>query len=156
MVEKNRVDDTAKSRDLLRLIVDEVDEAREVYEVSEQLAGALPIRSFDDIAKAVGAEGSITFRGNVLDIRQFAALVPATLFPIEDPQTLVALVYQAVKMAPRTIQYAESDPHSAQRRLRRLGLFGMPSGLLGPVPGPSVIGLTGHPEVRGQKRGNEE
>jgi hypothetical protein len=147
--------DTAQSRELLKLIVEEVDEAREVYEVAGQLAPALPIRSFDEIIKHMGERGSIKFRGNELEISQFAAMVPATFFPIEDKQTLVALVYQAVKLAPRTHQYSDSDPANAQRRLRRLGLLGLPTGLLGPIPGPALIGLTKH-ELKGQKGNQEE
>jgi hypothetical protein len=152
---KDDVPDTAQSRELLRLIVEEVDEAREVYELAAQLAAALPIKSFDDIIKTMGDRGSIKFRGKELEVTQFADMVPATFFPIEDRQTLVALVYQAVKLAPRTHQYADSDPANARRRLRRLGLLGLPTGLLGPIPGPALLGMVRQSESKGQK-GNKE
>jgi hypothetical protein len=122
--------------DLLRTIVEEVDEAREVYELAEQLERHLPLRTFDDVVKATGDRHAVVFRTNPIEVGQFAALVPATLFPIEDTTTLVALLYQAVRLAPSHIQYPESDVRNAKRRLRRMGLAGLPTGQIGKAPGP--------------------
>lgn len=127
-------------QELLKLIVEEVDEAREVYELAQQLSPTMPLRSFDDIERAVGDSKAVKFRGKAFGIKQFRELVPATLFPIEDHQTLVALLYQAVCIAPKHIQYDETDPRNAKRRLRRLGIMGLPTGLLGPAPGPVLYG----------------
>ncbi len=124
--------------DLLRLIVEEVDEAREVHELAQQLHHALPLRSFDDVVKAVGERGTIKFRGNAFDIQQFGALVPAILFPIDDAQKLVTLLYEAVRRAPKTIFYNEADPEAAKRHVRRLGILGAPIGVLG-APGPKDL-----------------
>ena len=124
--------------EMLKLIVEEVDEAREVQELVEQFHHALPLRSFDDAIKAVGQRGMIKFRGNAFDIRQFGALVPAILFPIDDAQKLVTLLYEVVRRAPKTIQYNETDPAAAKRHLRRLGILGAPVGVLGSL-GPKNL-----------------
>jgi hypothetical protein len=117
--------------DLLKLVVEEVDEAREVYELAQQLLHALPLGSFNDIAAAVGNKGVITFRGHQFDVGTFRTLVPTLLFPIDSTQKLITLLNEAVRLAPASLRYNQKDPATAKRRARRLGLLGLPGGGLG-------------------------
>lgn len=127
------------SPELLKVIIEEVDEAREVLELAQQLAPALPLRSFEDVHKAVD-KGKIIFRGNEFNVRAFTALVPTLFFPIDDLQKLVALLYETVRLAPTTVAYNPNDPSHAARRLRRLGIVGMlgKMGQLGAPPGGAI------------------
>ncbi|HZZ62896.1 MAG TPA: hypothetical protein VFE63_17325 [Roseiarcus sp.] len=121
-------------RDLLRIIVEEVDEAREVHELARQLIHALPLRSMDDVAKAVGGHGNITFRGVPYTVANFANVVPSVLFPIDSVEKLVTLLAATVRLAPRRLPRGPDDGY-AKSRLRRLGLFGL----------GGRIGLMGNP-----------
>jgi hypothetical protein len=116
---------------LMAAVVEEVDEAREVYELARQLAHALPLETFKDVTKAVGADGMITFRSNPRPVRNFADYVPGVLFPIDTVQKLVALLYETVRLAPAWIRYNEDDPKHAKRKLLRLGILGLREGVLG-------------------------
>jgi hypothetical protein len=116
---------------LLAVVVEEVDEAREVYELAQQLAHALPLGSFEDLIKATGVTGMINFRGSPHPVQNFAAYVPGVLFPIDSVQKLVTLLYEAVRMAPAWVKYSENDPNHAKRRLRRMGILGLRQGVLG-------------------------
>jgi hypothetical protein len=116
---------------LMAAVVEEVDEAREVYELARQLAPALPLRSFEDVAKAVGPEGMITFRGNQRPVQNFADYVPGVLFPIDTVQKLVMLLYETVRLAPAWVKHNENDPKHAKRKLLRLGILGLRQGVLG-------------------------
>lgn len=122
---------TVSEGDLLRLVVEEVDEAREVRELAQQLIHALPLRSFDDVVGAAGTKGIIKFRGHEFHVGKFRPLVPSLLFPIDTPQKLIALLYETVRLAPGTIRYNSTDPQTAKRQIRRLGLIGLPGTALG-------------------------
>jgi hypothetical protein len=126
------------SSELMKAIIDEVDEAREVLELAQQLAPALPLRSFEDLHKAVGQQGKIIFRGNAFNVRAFEALVPSLFFPIDDLPKLIALLYETVRLAPTTVTYSDKDPEHAKRRLRRLGIVGM-LGKIGQLGFPSGV-----------------
>lgn len=41
------------AQELMRIVIDEVDQARDIYQLAEQLAGHLPIRSMDELVKAL-------------------------------------------------------------------------------------------------------
>lgn len=114
---KDRRAQEARRGDLERLIIDEVDEARETYELVEQLIPALPIKHFGDLRDATA--GEIRFRGNPFDIGVFEDLLPDVLFPIDDVEKLVQLAYQAVQAAPPHITYDLEDPANARREMRR-------------------------------------
>lgn len=115
---------------LLAVIVEEVDEAREVLELAQQLVHALPLQSFEDVVKAVGPKREITFRGNPSTVANFAQLVPDILFPINTVEKLITLLYETVRLAPRRIRYSDDDPRHAKRKLRRLGILGANVGVL--------------------------
>lgn len=112
-------------------VVEQVDEAREVYELARQLAHALPLRSFEDVKQAVGPDGMITFRGNRRPVQNFAEYVPGVLFPIDTVQKLVTLLYETVRLAPAWVKYNEDDPKYAKRKLLRMGILGLRQGVLG-------------------------
>jgi hypothetical protein len=126
--------------DLLAVVVEEVDEAREVLELAQQLVHALPLRSFEDVVKAVGTKGTINFRGSPRPVQNFAEHVPGILFPIDSVQKLVTLLYETVRLAPAWIKYNDNDPAYAKRKLRRMGILGLKQGLLGRGGGRSTGG----------------
>jgi hypothetical protein len=115
--------------DLLEIVLEEVGEAHDVRELAQQLVHALPLRSFDDVIKALGEQATITFRGRPLDIRKFALMVPTVVFPVDSPRKLVVLLHEAVKLAPKRTSAS------------RLGVLGAPIGRLGKF-GAGVTGST--------------
>lgn len=126
--------------ELLAAIVDEVDEARDVFELAKQLAPALPLRSFEDVIKAVGPKGTISFRGSPYTVANFNAVVPEVLFPIDSLPKLVTLLAATVRLAPTQLRHSKHDESSARVRLRRLGILGV----------QGTIGVLGKPR-RGAK-----
>lgn len=122
--------------DILQLLVEEVDEARETHELVMQLKEALPIRSFHDIITACSKnEGDIIFRGKPFDVSLFEEVIPSIIFPIEDIRTLIELVYIVViRLAPKYITYNLEIPENAKRHVRRSQMkMLIPSGAIGPV-----------------------
>lgn len=117
--------------ELLTAIVNEVDEAHDVFELAKQLEHALPLRSFDDVVKAAGPRGTINFRGSPHTVANFVEAVPEVLFPIDSVPKLVTLLAATVRLAPVNLHRADED--SARVRLRRLGILGVqgPIGVLG-------------------------
>jgi len=122
--------------ELLEAIVNEVDEAYDVFELAKQLAPALPLRSFDDVVKAVGPRGTINFRGSPHTVANFVGIVPEVLFPIDSVSKLVTLLAATVRLAPVSLRRA--DENSARVRLRRLGILGV----------QGTIGVLGKPRRR--------
>lgn len=122
----------SKNDEITRLVLEEVDEARETLELVSQLVSALPLKGMADVAKAMN--GKITFRGNTFAVEAFVGLVPEILFPIDDPEKLVRLAYQVVLAAPSTITYDMEDPVIAKREMQRAVLRRLVSdGGLGPM-----------------------
>lgn len=143
--ESSKVEAKQGRNDILKLIVEEVDEARETYELVMQLKAGLPIRSFDDIRKSCADHKTIKFRGNVFDLDTFEDRMPSFIFPIDDIRKLIELVYVAVESAPRTIEYDMEVPENAKRRIRRQQLQSLiPTGVIGPARlGKGGAGLFG-------------
>jgi hypothetical protein len=115
----------AADQELLAAIVDEVDEARDVFELAKQLTHALPLRSFEDVVKATGPKGTINFRGKPYTITNFTDMVPEVLFPIDSLTKLVTLLAATVRLAPAHLRLSWHDESSARVRLRRLGILGV-------------------------------
>jgi hypothetical protein len=115
----------SSDHELLAAIVEEVDEARDVHELAKQLEHALPLRSFDDLVKAVGAKGTITFRGSPHTVANFVDIIPDILFPIDGVTKLVTLLAATVRLAPAHLRYSGNDESHAKVRLRRLGILGV-------------------------------
>ena len=68
----------------LQLIVEQVPQAREVYQLYAQLRKALPIKSFEDLRRAGDQEGMLYFRDEKASLTFFEGLIPEFIFPIVD------------------------------------------------------------------------
>lgn len=108
----------------LRLIIEESDAARDILQLVEQLAHALPIHSFDELRKACGPAGIIRFRGSEFHISQFDGLLPTFVFPIADERGLVERLGQLIRMVPPHIGQDPSDEETARRLMRQSFTFG--------------------------------
>ncbi len=130
----------SSEHELLLSIVEEVDEAREVHELAQQLVHALPLASFEELVKAVGPKGTINFRGSPHAVANFADVVPEVLFPIDTVPKLVALLAATVRLAPATLRYSDRDEKYARIKLRRLGILGVQGsiGVLGRIARKNV------------------
>lgn len=122
-----------KETELALCILNEVDEAREVFRIGRQLVGIMPIKGFDQLRKL----GAIEFRGYKYGMAQFADLIPKTVFPIEDAQKLVLLLQQAVRIAPPPSAEDMEDDEMSARLLRRMSIGMTSGGRIGP-PSPGV------------------
>jgi len=125
-------------QDLHKIVIQEVDTAREVFQLAQQLAPALPIRSFADVLKALGPEAVFRFRGHEIPAAIFAQRIPAYLFPIDSLGKLVVILHEAVRRAPRSLTYPPLDPTHARIELHRKSVLGVALQL---KPG----GTGGHP-----------
>jgi hypothetical protein len=127
---KDNTLDTKLENELVQCIVQEVDEARDVYALAAQLAPLLPIASFDDLKKL--PNGTIMFRRQRFELDQFRDRIPAVIFPVRDIQSLVVLLQHAVRGASAHTAESPKDPEVARRLLRRISLGMLPVGQLGP------------------------
>ena len=107
--------------DVMRLIIEEVDDAREAYKLVTQLAPSLPFRSFDEFKKI----GSIRFRGQQHPVEVFRDSLPRFEFPIEDERALVERIADLIAMTPNQGEQDPQDPTAERRRLRRIGVPSM-------------------------------
>src|SRR4051794_21257169 len=89
---------------VLALIIDEVDEARDVYDIVRQLQNSLPIKDFDALKRALGGRGMLTFRGSEHSVEPFRTLLPRVIFPIQDIESLVQLTANFVKLTPQSVR----------------------------------------------------
>jgi len=101
----------------MQLVIDEVDQARDIYQIVEQLAGFLPIRSMDELIKAVAGK-QLRFRNADFDVDSLAGHIPAILFPVDDIRGLVERVGHIVRMAPPALGVDLESPDGIRRRLR--------------------------------------
>ena len=136
------------------MIVQEVDEARETYEVVMQLMKAFPIGSFKDIQKVFGDKGTITFRGNPFEVDMFEGKIPDFIFPINDIRSLIELVYMLVRAARPTISYDMKIPENAKRHVKRLQIKSLiPSGAIGSAAFPiGAGGALGESQLTEEKK----
>jgi hypothetical protein len=116
----------------LAMIVDEIDAARETYDLFQQLSPHLPIRSFEDLAKVGDGEGVISFRGEKFAVSTFEDVIPEIIFPVEDQRKLVQLLVEVVRNAPPHVGRDLSDSEQAKRLARRLSLQMSGGGRIGP------------------------
>lgn len=88
-----------------QLIVTELDQGRDVLQLYKQIAKALPIKTFDDLRKAFGKEGSVAFRDETAPIAMFETFIPEFVFPIMDAKALIVQLTQLVQAFPEDIGY---------------------------------------------------
>lgn len=96
-------------------IIEEVDAAREVYQLYHQMSKALPIREFDDLRKACDKEGNLHFRDAKVNLSFFKNYVPDFIFPIEDEKGLIQRLAQFVKLMPEHLGYSTENPENQKR-----------------------------------------
>ena len=136
---------------LLQLVVEEVDEARETYELAVQFAKGLPIRSFEDVLRLIDRGQGVNFADNFTISSSSPRLVPSVVFPIEDLESLITLLAYAVRNAPKGHAVTElTEAGDARRQFRRLGILGLPVGRLG--PSPAIMGALNPGQSPGRKR----
>lgn len=101
--------------EILRMIVEEIEPAREVYQLFMQLRNALPIKNFKDLEKAADHEGKLHFRDTAVGFRFFESYIPNFIFPIEDEKALIERLGQFVKIFPQEIGYDRSNGEYIKR-----------------------------------------
>ena len=106
--------------ELLALVVDEVDDARDVYQLAEQLAPHLPIKSLDELVRATDGR-QLRFRDAPFEVESVRPPAARHRFPRRGPR-------RASREAgpPRTDRAALAGgrlrrPHAARRQLHRDG-----------------------------------
>lgn len=114
------------TQELYRLIVEEVDQARDTFELVSQLHQGLPIMTFADIRRALGGRETVTFRGHEFSLDPIEERLPEVALGINDLPTLVRRVATLVRMIPDSVGVDPSDPATARRALRRMEAFGWP------------------------------
>lgn len=120
---------------LLELIVAEVDQARDIFQLAEQLAPFLPIKSFDDLKRAA-EDRRLHFRDTPFDVESLRAHVPQIVFPIDDAQGLIERLGLLIRIVPEHLGVDVTSSDGARRRSRS-------SAMLGPALGtPTTRGLT--------------
>jgi hypothetical protein len=139
--------------DVLRLIIEEIDGARDVLQLVRQLEPALPIRSFKDLRQAANDQGQIRFRDVQIDLDFFEGMMPEYVFPIEDVRGLVARVAQLVRLIPPHMGRDPTSQENMRRMLKQLPALGpglantFTRGALKGVPAPSAAGGLMRPGV---------
>jgi hypothetical protein len=110
---------TASQQDeLLRLVIEQVDDARDLLQLAEQLAPLLPIKSFDDLLRG-GEKGRMRFRDTPFDVSTLRPYVPVIAFPIEDLRGLVERLGYLVRLVPEHMGVDISTPEGMRRQMRR-------------------------------------
>jgi hypothetical protein len=105
--------------ELLRLIVDEFDDARDAFNLAQQLAPFLPIRSMEELIKASG--GKLQFRDTAFDPETLRAHIPAVAFPVEDLPGLVQRIGYLMRVVPPHVGVDFNSASGASRRLKYAG-----------------------------------
>lgn len=109
---------TPERQDLRALVIDEVDEARDIYALALQLEPHMPIESFDHLAKAVGDE-RLTFRDTAFDVESLRGLLPDIAFPAKDTQALVSRLGQLIRTVPQGLG-VDTESEAGARRISRM------------------------------------
>ena len=103
--------------ELLRFVVDEVDQARDIYQLASQLAPLLPISSFDELVRAE-QKTKLTFRDTPFDIESLRAHIPSIVFPVDDVRGLVERLGHLVRMVPPHLGVDTGTAEGARRQMR--------------------------------------
>jgi hypothetical protein len=101
----------------MRLVIEEVDQARDIFQLAEQLIPLLPIRSMDELIKAVAGK-QLRFRDTDFDVATLAGHVPSIAFPVEDPRALVERLGHVIRMVPPAMGVDLESEEGIRRRLR--------------------------------------
>jgi hypothetical protein len=123
-----------------RLIIDEIDQARDVLQLVTQLERALPLKSAADLRKVADEKGHVQFRDGVFDIAEILEVIPDMAFPIEDVRSLVERVALLVSVVPEHLGVDINSPDRVKRRMRRQLVSGMKGVSLRAGPGGPLVG----------------
>jgi hypothetical protein len=104
------------------LIIEEVEEARDIHQLATQLAPLLPIKSFDDLLKAADS-GRMVFRDTPFEVESLREHIPAVVFPVEDLRGLVERLGHLVRMAPSHLGVDMSSADGMRRQMRHGSLL---------------------------------
>lgn len=111
----------ADRQTMLRLVVEACDDARDVYELAQQLAPLLPIKKFANIEKLK----TVKFRDQEFEVAMFADLIPSVAFPIDDVETLVRRVAGLVDAVPDFVGVQPDSSEFLRRQVERLAMPGV-------------------------------
>lgn len=112
--------DNVSEAELCRLIIEEVDQARDVYDLTLQLAPLLPIGSFEELVKA--QEGRpMRFRDVEFDVESLAGYIPNVVFPVQDLRGLVERLGHLIRLVPDFLGVDTASEAGARRQLRSAG-----------------------------------
>ncbi|WP_369069566.1 hypothetical protein [Kineococcus terrestris] len=103
--------------DLRDLVISEVDDARDIYELAQQLEQFMPIESFDRLAEAT-RDRRLRFRDTEFDVESLRGLLPSIAFPVADLRSMVARLGELVRGVPPTLG-VDLDSESGVARMRR-------------------------------------
>lgn len=117
------------AQELMRIVIDEVDQARDIYQLAEQLAGHLPIRSMDELVKALDGK-QLRFRDTNFDVDSLASHIPSIAFPVDDPRGLVERIAHIVRMVPPAMGVDLESPDGIRRQLRHSSLLASNLGVI--------------------------
>jgi hypothetical protein len=146
----NEVDPT-----LAELVIKAHPGARAVYEITEQLARALPIDTRDALLESVGDEG-LTVLGETVHADALAGVIPEEAFPVRTESDLVEKVVAAVAVGTSIFSQTEfTGAREAMSRLARKilvssGVTQAPAA--GLFEGPSLFGGAQAKDKRGRAK----
>jgi hypothetical protein len=129
--------------------------ARAVYEITEQLARALPIDTRDALLESVGDEG-LTVLGETVHADALAGVIPEEAFPVRTESDLVEKVVAAVAVGTSIFSQTEfTGAREAMSRLARKilvssGVTQAPAA--GLFEGPSLFGGAQAKDKRGRAK----
>lgn len=106
-----------EAKDLRDLVIEEVDDARDIYDFARQLEPLMPIESFDALVEAT-RERRLRFRDTEFDVESLHGMLPSIVFPVRDIGGLVARVGEIVRRVPPALG-VDLDSESGAARVRR-------------------------------------
>ncbi len=132
-------DNAGGQAELLRLIVEEVDEAHDILTLAEQLHPLLPVKSFNELVRKAGGK-PMRFRDTEFDLETLRSHLPNLLFPVEDTKALVERIGHIVRALPDGFGVDAHSEGGERRRLRARGQLGPGVGRI-PTGGLTAIAI---------------
>ncbi len=139
----------SKNEDLRDLVIDQIDDARDLLELARQLEKYLPIESFKHLDAQVG-DRSLRFRDSDFDLRSLGHLVPPIAFPVTSLSGLVERLGEVMRLVPPHLGVDVESENGARRVLRSQGPLGMfggsrPQNAVGVALSPGLTPPAGPP-----------
>lgn len=144
--------DARDDGELMKLIIEELDDARDLYELAQQLLPHLPIRSFDELAK-VNDGRPMRFRDATFDVESLRPHIPGVVFPIMDAAGLVERLGHIIRMTPPDLGVDLSTEAGMRRQMRRGGAIAPGLGLMSQRMATATTVAPGMQPMRQSERG---